>query len=121
MWVSSIEINNIKSFEASGTINLDRKMNILLGANNSGKSTILRVLYLIQNANSLTPSDVRIGAAPNASCFVKLENVDNVHITNMVSQGYKPALYILGSRGGSLQAIMEMQNSTQRASVSIPA
>ncbi len=68
MWVSSLEINNIKSFEASGTIHLNKKMNIILGANNAGKSTILRVLYRVQNQSSLAHSDIQI------ACSLWVEN-----------------------------------------------
>ena len=42
MWVSSIVINNIKSFEDSGLIHLDKRMNILIGPNNAGKSVIIK-------------------------------------------------------------------------------
>jgi recombinational DNA repair ATPase RecF len=48
MWVSELEFNNIRSFAASGAIKLSKNINILLGANNAGKSTIIRVLYLLR-------------------------------------------------------------------------
>ncbi len=121
MWVSRLEINNIKSFEASGSIHLDRKMNILLGANNSGKSTIIRVLYLLQNPAILTASDVRIDA-PNASATITLENIDNTHVIGWVNSGLIPTAQITGNRGaGSLQVAMVNNNNTQRTNINIPA
>ena len=111
MWVSSLEINNIKSFAASGPIRLDRKMNIILGANNSGKSTILRVLYHMQNQSSLTASDIRIGST-DAKAYLSLEEVDNNGIINSMNHGYPPALYIEGPKqSNSMQILMKNSNS----------
>ena len=120
MWVSSIRIDNIKSFETSGTIRLDKKMNILLGANNSGKSTILRVLYLVQNAAILTPSDVRIGA-PNASAAIKLEDIDNPYVGGWIKSGLVPTIEVTGNRGGSLRTSMVAPNNAGRTNVTIPS
>jgi chromosome segregation ATPase len=53
MWVSSIVINNMKSFADSGVINLDKRMNVLIGPNNAGKSVIIQALYLLQNPSML--------------------------------------------------------------------
>src|SRR5437899_2879283 len=109
MWVSSLEINNIKSFAASGTIRLDKRMNILLGANNAGKSTIIRVLYQVQNQTNLTTSDIRIGAT-DASAYLSLEEVDNSNIVHLMNQNYTPGLYIKGSRQSrpsNLQVVMK--------------
>ena len=117
MWVSSLEINNIKSFAASGPIRLDKKMNIILGANNSGKSTILRVLYQAQNQSSLTASDIRIGAT-EANAYFSLEEVDNTNIVASMNQGYPPALYIEGSRQTNRMQIM-MKNNTQSNGIGI--
>jgi AAA domain, putative AbiEii toxin, Type IV TA system len=117
MWVSSLEINNIKSFAASGTIALDKKMNIILGANNAGKSTILRVLYQVQNQTSLTGSDVRIGAS-EANAYIALEDLDNETIVSMVNQGYTRGIYIEGSRTWTnLQAKMKAGTSSNQISI----
>ncbi|SRR6266849_6303995 len=121
MWVSRLDINNIKSFDASGAIHLDKRMNILLGANNSGKSTIIRVLYLLQNAGILTVSDVRIGA-PTASAVMNLEDIDNPHIAGWIKSGFIPAVEITGNRNtGNVQVTMVTPNNTQRSTINIPA
>lgn len=123
MWVSSLEINNIKSFEHSGTIKLDKKMNILLGANNSGKSTILRVLYLIQNIQSLSLPDVRVGT-PTASCLIQLEEIHtNQTIATMVKGGLLSRIEVTGDRGNSGQLAVSMvtDNNSRRNSVNIAA
>lgn len=121
MWVSSLEINNIKSFAASGAISLDKKMNIILGANNSGKSTILRVLYQMQNQASLTISDIRIGAT-DASAYLALEEVDNSNIANLMNRGYGPGIHISGSRlsgPGSLQVVMKSGSAENALSINV--
>ena len=114
MWVSSLEINNIKSFAASGTIRLNKKMNIILGANNSGKSTILRVLYQMQNEASLTGSDVRIGVAGSIASIL-LEEVDDSTIVNLMSQGYPPRIYVEGGKNYR-NLHVSMKNPTNNSS-----
>jgi len=113
MWISSLEINNIKSFAASGTIRLDKKMNIILGANNSGKSTILRVLYQAQNPVSLTTSDIRIGAT-DASASLSLEEVDNSSIVHLLNNNYAPVIHIKASKQSgpqNMQVVMRSGNA----------
>jgi hypothetical protein len=48
MLVQAIEIENFRSFRDSQTLQLYPGFNILLGANNSGKSTVLSALDLNQ-------------------------------------------------------------------------
>jgi energy-coupling factor transporter ATP-binding protein EcfA2 len=121
MWVSSLEINNIKSFEASGAIRLDKKMNIILGANNSGKSTILRVLYQAQNPASLTVSDIRIGAT-DASASLSLEEVDNSNILHLMNNNYAPVIYIKASKQSgppNMQVVMRSGNAENGIGISM--
>lgn len=61
MRVNSLLLKNFRSFESSGLIRLDA-INVLVGANNSGKSSILRALYLMQEGAGTPWADVRIGA-----------------------------------------------------------
>lgn len=54
MRVVKLNITNLKGFENTGDINLSPSINIILGPNNSGKSTIIKAIYMIQpssNAN----------------------------------------------------------------------
>jgi AAA ATPase domain len=41
LWIKSIKIANYKSFDDSGWLEFDRHMNVLVGANHSGKSALL--------------------------------------------------------------------------------
>lgn len=48
MWVDTLRIKNVKAFADTGTIQLSKSINLLVAKNNSGKSTILRCLYNMQ-------------------------------------------------------------------------
>ena len=62
MWVSSIHLRNIKSFSDSGTIALSKGINVLLGANNVGKSIPIKALFMLQEATAaIRPNDLRVG------------------------------------------------------------
>ncbi len=60
MKITTIELNNIKSFSGHHEIQLSNQINILVGANNSGKSTLLSSLLLLQS-KTLNRSDISIG------------------------------------------------------------
>lgn len=61
MRVDSVHLRNFRSFDDSGVIGLDA-MNVLVGPNNAGKSSILRALYLMQEGAGTPWPDVRLGA-----------------------------------------------------------
>lgn len=48
MKISSLSIDNLKSFPDEQTFEFSPKVNLFVGANNSGKSTVLWCLYLLQ-------------------------------------------------------------------------
>jgi len=62
MKIKSINLINIKCFERL-ELDLSEKINVFIGANNSGKSTILKSLLELQYQNSLMLHDVRKGKA----------------------------------------------------------
>jgi predicted ATP-dependent endonuclease of OLD family len=47
MWINKVELSNIRCF-AQANINFSERMNVLIGENNSGKSTILHAIRHIQ-------------------------------------------------------------------------
>ena len=73
MKVTSIRLHNFRSFVDSGTIGLGQ-VNVFIGANNSGKSSILKALYLMQVGCDSGFPDVRIGTT---NTFVEI-GIDNV-------------------------------------------
>ena len=48
MWLKSVELTNIKSFANSGMIGFSPGINLLVGPNNAGKSTIIRAISILQ-------------------------------------------------------------------------
>lgn len=60
MWISKIVLNNVRSFQ-NMTINLSKNINLLVGPNNSGKSTIVYAALSIQQPQ-LGAYDVRAGS-----------------------------------------------------------
>ncbi|WP_321954887.1 ATP-dependent nuclease [Burkholderia cenocepacia] len=61
MRVVKLRLKNFRSFVDSGQIELGA-MNVLVGANNAGKSSVLRGLYLMQDGVGPAFGDVRVGA-----------------------------------------------------------
>lgn len=61
MNVSSIRLQNYRSFVDSGTIKLEQ-INVIIGRNNAGKSSILRGLHLLQAGPNEVFADVRAGS-----------------------------------------------------------
>jgi len=58
MKVKQLLLKNIRSF-GNLNINFSPSINLLIGHNNSGKSTIIKALYKLQNTYSLAETDVR--------------------------------------------------------------
>lgn len=108
MWISSLEINNIKSFETSEQISLSRNMNILLGPNNSGKSTIIKVLYLLQQRR-LEIEDIRIGS-DTASGYIKLTDVNIRHFKDYIGS-HMPILRINAIRTATNWPLLDLQTA----------
>lgn len=73
MRVTSIRMQNFRSFVDSGVIGLGQ-INVIIGRNNAGKSSILRGLHLLQHGLSEVFADVRTEAS-RAQIDIELEEV----------------------------------------------
>jgi len=73
--VTSIRLQNFRSFVDSGRVELGR-INVLIGANNSGKSSILRGIHQLQTGLHDPFGDVRSGST-DAHIEIELANVLN--------------------------------------------
>jgi len=51
MWISKIVLNDVRSFEAQNTIILSKGINLFVGPNNSGKSTIAYAALSMQQGH----------------------------------------------------------------------
>lgn len=59
MFIKTIEAKNLRSFEYL-KLDLSRNINLITGPNNSGKSTIIKCLYKLQDTRSLDANDIRV-------------------------------------------------------------
>ncbi len=59
MWVSEVELSNFRSF-ASASIRLSKGINLVIGPNNSGKSTLLKSVAWVQQGSYLSYIDLRL-------------------------------------------------------------
>jgi energy-coupling factor transporter ATP-binding protein EcfA2 len=73
MHVTSLELQTFRSFVNTGPITLDQ-INVLIGPNNSGKSSILKALLLIQDSYGNPYPDVRVSAG-NAQVTIGLADM----------------------------------------------
>lgn len=75
MWISKIVLRNIRSFE-NETVELSKSINIFVGPNNSGKSTIAYSLFHLQNnLNFITTEDFRVGSnQQNIEIYLQQKN-----------------------------------------------
>jgi hypothetical protein len=75
MRVKSIRLQNFRSFADTGVVPLDQ-INVLIGANNSGKSSVLRGLHLLQHGLGEPVADVRAGSV-TAEVDIQLTETDS--------------------------------------------
>ncbi|HLY70210.1 MAG TPA: AAA family ATPase [Puia sp.] len=69
MYIEEVKLFNIRSFQ-NQSINFSKNINIIIGENNSGKSTLIKSIYLLQDRNALRTDDVR-----------KTKNLGHVFVT----------------------------------------
>lgn len=62
MYVKSLSVVDFRSFAKAGPVDLGR-LNVFVGPNNAGKSSLLRALYVAQGGVGSLVSDVRLGAS----------------------------------------------------------
>ena len=62
MWIREVKVENVRSFQ-SASIQLSKGLNVIVGKNNAGKSTILKGILRTQDENSVKASDLRHGCS----------------------------------------------------------
>jgi predicted ATPase len=75
MKISQVILINIRGYEHSA-IDFSPKINLLIGENNSGKTTILKSLLVLQDTSAIDSSDIRINQDYGNIClnFIKGNN-----------------------------------------------
>jgi predicted ATPase len=61
MKIIAISLKNIRGFKSLSKTNFSQSINVFIGANNSGKSTILNSIFSLQRKAPLTGTDITIG------------------------------------------------------------
>ncbi len=78
MYLNKIHLINIRSFK-NAELYLSKSINLLVGNNNSGKSTIIKSIYKLQNPNSLGIDDIR-KLNQNGRIFLEVHDVSEIEI-----------------------------------------
>jgi recombinational DNA repair ATPase RecF len=77
MWIKQIQIRNFRSFgTTSQTMVAEPGLNVIVGENNVGKSSIFRAVELAVNQHARTPGDAPWGST--ATDFVVADVVKNI-------------------------------------------
>ncbi|MCE9499143.1 MAG: AAA family ATPase, partial [Leptospira sp.] len=80
MKISQLQLNNVRSFVGPKDnpiveINFSETINVIIGANNSGKSTIMNTLHSMQNSAIINKSYIRSGL-PNCVYYIHFLKID---------------------------------------------
>ena len=112
MRVTSLQLTGFRSFVDMQRIDLG-SINVFIGANNSGKTSILRALYLMQQSNEPVYPDVRVGGQ-TATVQIGLEDVSGFQWGPLENGLTTITLTSPNRRDGSIQLIYASANgSTQ--------
>lgn len=61
MKITGIELDNVKGFQRLDRVNFSETINVFIGPNNSGKSTILNSIFKLQIGCTLGKKDITVG------------------------------------------------------------
>ncbi len=73
MWIKSFRIHNYKSFDDSGPQVLDRRINVVVGQNHSGKTALLQAIAQRATGTSHRSSRFRRGEPTNPTTTIEFE------------------------------------------------
>ncbi|MBH9722851.1 AAA family ATPase [Burkholderia contaminans] len=130
MRVTKLRLHNFRSFVDSGDIQLDA-INVLVGTNNAGKSSVLRGLYLMQDGAGVPFGDVRVGAknaiiemtlkdTPASSPFGDLQGREGKAQINIQSNDRRSGNFSLHSLSGGQSINIPFVSSQDPAHIVIP-
>ena len=92
MIITAIELTNIKGFRKLEETELSKSINIFIGANNSGKSTILNCIFNLQRNGVITPTDITLGEQ-NGEIILSFEGNHLSYIPDIVGRNQKLIYY----------------------------
>ena len=108
-WISKLRIENLRSF-SSAELEFSPGINILIGRNNSGKSTILQSILLLQSP-VLAGSDIRSSSGGNLSAFIEIHYLSNQIDPVQLGNPNIPEKYTISTSGFSLESSIGSRSS----------
>lgn len=115
MWITKIRLQNVRSFEDE-TIEFSKGINVLVGPNNSGKSTIAYAALSVQAGFSFNSNYLRSGTdkgnvqihLEDAKEYYKIDQITDKLIVEMGlgSHGYPGGSRLVFEKGSSSPAIL---------------
>lgn len=83
LWISELQVINVKSFADSGLLKLSKGINVIVGKNNAGKSTLLQAVLCLQSTNQqpfIQPKEaIRIGTS-ESTVRIHLQDVKTAYL-----------------------------------------
>ncbi len=106
MKITAIELTNIRGFKKLHKTEVSDKINVFIGANNSGKSTIINSIFSLQRQNILTSHDITIAESVGEVKLYLKGEYPGGHIllegTSLVFQPSNQQRLILNSEGNHM-------------------
>jgi AAA15 family ATPase/GTPase len=116
MWIKKVDLTNFRSY-ANGSIELSKGINLIVGQNNSGKSTLLKSFAWLQDGSPISAQDIR-KKEQNGSIELELEaskgyfNQVPESVTKIIISLSNQKLTFSGSSGIRLDNSMNGYQST---------
>ncbi len=115
MKITAIELKNIRGFKYLPKTEFSKRINVFIGANNSGKSTILNSIFSLQKQPAFVVSDITIGEDfGEVKLYFEGDYIDfnagqpfYSYVYNLTSQDRK----ILNEFGGTIHTIPPISNT----------
>ena len=97
MWISSISLTNVKSFEQTNELQFSKGINVLVGPNNSGKTTIVKSLLQLQYPDQNFINSIQRIGADKYEIIIRVEEPDNKILSPAQLKLYQSAFYFDGT------------------------
>lgn len=102
MTITSLKMDGVRSFLRTDVLNFSKSINLLIGANNSGKTTLLNVLHSLQGEH-LSGNDVRMNS-PFANIEIWFDGQDLNRVRDNAGQLVK-----FGNQSGEVDKKIEIR------------
>lgn len=112
MYIKSLYLKNIRSYTEQ-ELEFSPGVNLLVGANNSGKSTIIKAIYKAQKGHSLAKQDIR-KTQQQATIAIRFEHVDPNHLPHFRSlEGKNKTVPLLPLEAGRATVLFHLISEGQ--------